>query len=476
MKVAILGDDPQLDPWPSRIVACGAEPVDLRRQPPPNEGVPSDSNCLDAAILGGSSTSIREAARVVGAQTPLLVLPRVTDVAAIAYGLLPDLEDGRRIIPALSARHAAAVQAYLQRFIRGDLGDLTLIEVTRTQPAEQSSTGAARLQHAVIEAAFFQDVDLLRLLGGDYNRVTAVRVGGDDAHARQLSVTLSADDLADAVWTITPGPESGWRMTLTGTRATAELRSQDGDSPTFQIDGQNIVIADTGAEIVALQAFLDTLDSVDQQSSQSTELAGWNDLIRAVDLLEGVNRSLRRRRTIDLHFESTSERSQFKTQMTTIGCGVLLWALFGTCLGLILGSAFDPRDSTERRAAAAGTILHRDDFVEFGAELTPLSAERLLRNVAVDGEASIVLIEREVEETARGIDSDRLSTVQDVLREQSGLKAPPQMEVRALAGGWFRRAMIGYWVATFGPLLVFLAVQTLFPLTRAVSVAGAETD
>ncbi len=35
-----------------------------------------------------------------------------------------------------------------------------------------------------------------------------------------------------------------------------------------------------------------------------------------MDLVDAVARSMRRRRTIDLHLEETSERNQFKTQMT----------------------------------------------------------------------------------------------------------------------------------------------------------------
>ena len=48
-----------------------------------------------------------------------------------------------------------------------------------------------------------------------------------------------------------------------------------------------------------------------------------------LELMEGLDKSFRRRRTVDIHFDGVSERSAFKTQMTAIGCGVLTWLMFG---------------------------------------------------------------------------------------------------------------------------------------------------
>ncbi|MDX2037942.1 MAG: hypothetical protein SFX72_14945 [Isosphaeraceae bacterium] len=62
---------------------------------------------------------------------------------------------------------------------------------------------------------------------------------------------------------------------------------------------------------------------------------------RAMELAEGAARSLRRGRTIDLHYEKVSEEANFKTVMTSVGCMILLGilvtlplALAGPALGL----------------------------------------------------------------------------------------------------------------------------------------------
>ncbi len=60
-----------------------------------------------------------------------------------------------------------------------------------------------------------------------------------------------------------------------------------------------------------------------------------------LELCEAVEKSIRRRRTVDVHFETGSEKSVFKSQMTAIGCGVLTWLLVGMIAYLIAGALLD---------------------------------------------------------------------------------------------------------------------------------------
>lgn len=52
-------------------------------------------------------------------------------------------------------------------------------------------------------------------------------------------------------------------------------------------------------------------------------------------------RSLKRRRAIDVHFDSGSERSVFKSQMTAMGCLVLMLMMVGLVSYLIIAQLFD---------------------------------------------------------------------------------------------------------------------------------------
>ena len=85
------------------------------------------------------------------------------------------------------------------------------------------------------------------------------------------------------------------------------------------------------------------LDSLDQRGQASLPGPGpnLNDGTRAMELSEAVVRSLRRGRTIDLHYEAISEEASFKSIMTSTGCTILLGtllilplALAGPALGM----------------------------------------------------------------------------------------------------------------------------------------------
>jgi hypothetical protein len=87
-------------------------------------------------------------------------------------------------------------------------------------------------------------------------------------------------------------------------------------------------------------------------------IAAWRDAVEAFELLDGVDHSLERRRTIDLHHEPVSERTIFKTQMTAMGCGVLMATLLLMLVYLALGQFVAP-DNPEHPELIANSPLDR---------------------------------------------------------------------------------------------------------------------
>jgi len=67
----------------------------------------------------------------------------------------------------------------------------------------------------------------------------------------------------------------------------------------------------------------------------------WHDLTRNVDLLDAVERSIRKRRTIDVYFDPPSERGTFKTQMTAVGCSLLVATLGFVIVYLMTAAMLD---------------------------------------------------------------------------------------------------------------------------------------
>ncbi|MCH2201747.1 MAG: hypothetical protein MK102_07245 [Fuerstiella sp.] len=66
------------------------------------------------------------------------------------------------------------------------------------------------------------------------------------------------------------------------------------------------------------------------------------DFSRTLQVVSAIERSVLRRRTIDVYVDELTERSVFKTQMTAIGCGVLTWLMTGMIGYLLLGQLFKP--------------------------------------------------------------------------------------------------------------------------------------
>jgi myo-inositol 2-dehydrogenase/D-chiro-inositol 1-dehydrogenase len=60
--------------------------------------------------------------------------------------------------------------------------------------------------------------------------------------------------------------------------------------------------------------------------------------VKCFETIDATHRSVRRRRTIELHFEPMSERAIFKTQMTAIGCALLVATFLLTLVYLGIAS------------------------------------------------------------------------------------------------------------------------------------------
>ena len=61
-----------------------------------------------------------------------------------------------------------------------------------------------------------------------------------------------------------------------------------------------------------------------------------------LQIVAAVDKSIRRRRTVDVSKDDLTERAAFKTQMTAIGCGVLTWMMLALIGYLLIGLLFSP--------------------------------------------------------------------------------------------------------------------------------------
>lgn len=483
MNVALVGDDPALVAWAARIPACGGRvlallvdaSLELRlRSLAPAADRATDwrelvsREDLSAVVVGGASPTTSAAASALVRTLPLLVLPQSrqggTEIALLDMHASPE----RPLLPAFLHRFEPAVRALMRDLEQGRMGDVRLIRMERFLISSPDVEG--RIPHPRAAEAFFPDVDLLRLIGGDYQRVTAVRLDTAGDSSRQTTVTLAADAGPEAVWSLAGGRRPAWRLTVEGSRGTAVMEQSGEEPPRLTINGGAVSMATEPALDSCLRTFFHLCRNAPPKGVAGDPLLPtWSDGTRAFALTAALEESVRRRRTVVPRLAGNSERDQFKSQMTAIGCGVLCWAVVWVCVGLLLGQVLDPRDSLERRAAAAGTIVWREDFLD-AHTLTDSARARLRAQLAQEGADAIVLIESnglEASETSVDPSAARREAVRQVWDELGRPGRPPQVEVRPLAGRGFRTMMLIVWGAALAPLAMYLLAQLFLLTARA---------
>jgi hypothetical protein len=228
---------------------------------------------------------------------------------------------------------------------------------------------AGLMTQEALTSAILVDADLLRALLGPYDQVTASRSGDASAGFSLATVTLGGNSAPQAVWTAVGATAPGWKLTLFGETGSAVIESCPDDDGT---DGRPLRLtvnharrepevteatADSGAWL--LEQFIaaaqpsprsrtrqssgtvsGALNSLDE-SDRSPPSSLWDELACTVELVDAIERSVRRRRTIDVYFETPSERGLFKTQMTAVGCSLLMLTLLFIVMYLVLEASFD---------------------------------------------------------------------------------------------------------------------------------------
>lgn len=384
MKLAILGDDPRAMPllraWLATVrddqlattplIAAIESPnclAALRR-----EGLTSDvatdvrvfANGLvpDALIVASDEPRILDLARQLATSgSALLVLPLAGITTAFPYELtLLQTDTGVVLTPLFTWRDHPLVQRVRELLERGALGNIQHVQLDRKVLLSSSGDGLSTRR---VAADFLEDIDLLRLLTGEVGSVSAVRSalpGGEillqtvslgpwskapiDPYVSASKKTSSGEAAgARATWSIMTGPEQdSWRLSIAADAGRVTLHGIPGTNQlTCEVTGvacENspaVKTSDPG------QAWLERLQGLRNQPA--TEVAdAWGDFTRAYEVLEGVERSIRRRRTIDLEFELPSEQSQFKTHMSAVGCSLLVLTLLAVVAYLVIAQAFFP--------------------------------------------------------------------------------------------------------------------------------------
>lgn len=292
---------------------------------------------VEAVIVTGDGDEKQQAVRqLVVAGKSVLLLPALTQPAPFFYELsLLEAESPGSLFPLLGLRGHPLILKLRRLILQNGMGRLRHVRLERKMAPTAAAAGSL-LTEADLAQALLRDADILRTLCGAYDQVTASR-SGDAAQGYSLAtVTLAGSAAPQAVWTAaaTAGQKE-WRLTLEGEGGTALLEG-DPEHAWFRLSlnpgGQPATSEDCSddagrwlVETFAASAGDGRLpdDGSVPESEARSGISLWEELARGVELVEAVERSVRRRRTIDVYFETPSERGLFKTQMTAVGCCLL---------------------------------------------------------------------------------------------------------------------------------------------------------
>lgn len=308
---------------------------------------------LETLIVAGDDDEVLQAPRqLAAAGKGLIVAPLVGRSATLAYELtLVQDEQPIRLAPLFVRRAHPLVRRVRETLASGRLGPVRHVVLERRLTPSVRPGAAGGLSSADLAGAFVADADLLRSIWGEFDTVTAMRTGDPAGSISLATITLAGPAAPSVVWSATPGSaDPPWRLHVVAAQGTLTLCGS-GNGDDLQLE---TALAGSSAETESMTFdgndwFLTGFAALPESSStvaparapDAVPLATWTDFTRAAELFDAAERSIRRRRTIEIHFEAPSERGQFKTQMTAAGCTLLTLTLAATIVYLTVNSLIE---------------------------------------------------------------------------------------------------------------------------------------
>ena len=185
-----------------------------------------------------------------------------------------------------------------------------------------------------------RDVEVLREVAGGVRTVSAMGPREVDASYASLQVQMTCPGPATLRWSIAPATDVSPRgvLTLVGEQGTAQLQlSTEGGMITTTVGGQDATLAmpSFDAPAAAITAFAAALpgNGTDQSEAAST----WQQATAAMEIVDTIELSLQKGRTIEVHGQRLTEQLAFRGTMAAFGCGLLLVAFFALVAAGVLG-------------------------------------------------------------------------------------------------------------------------------------------
>ncbi len=325
MRWGVCCDDLRVADWLSHFAKSSEVPsfLGVRRSPADDalfQGIPRVEFCdswqslliarnLKGILVGGRDeeayTAMRQLAQ---SSTPLYVRPHPAQGLSLAYELTLIAAEREAPIRPLWPHRADPVLAAVKRWLTESERGLQHIELERTVDVTHVAEENVDDELATLQ---LDDADIVRWLGVRGSRLTALRSSRPEPKHRRFSVTLETDGAPVALWTAETRSGGATHAKLTLQLATGLIALEQDHGEAWTLTSGDIGSTPSPAE----------------EPTWLDNDATWDDAVTVFEWIDAVDRSLERRRAIELHSEPLSERTIFKTQMAAAGCAVLLGTL-----------------------------------------------------------------------------------------------------------------------------------------------------
>jgi myo-inositol 2-dehydrogenase/D-chiro-inositol 1-dehydrogenase len=285
------------------------------------------------ARLGAEDVRTDQLRALIQAEVPLLVAHPVVGSMLAYYELDMSRQDNDcPLLPYVPARWHPAIDRLVGIVGQQETSPIGLIE----QVVVERSFSQRRREDVL--AWFARDVSVMRVLAGELNKLGAMTTAntGETTELANLNIQMSGPSGVLARWSVGSGdPAPGARLTLIGRRGKAMLYMPEAsDAWKLELPTDDGTIAETFAD---WDPEAEGIDEFEAAIAGEAATPTWIDACRDMELVDAVQRSLERGRTIDLHFEEQTEDSTFKGMMAAGGCLLLMLVLGVLMLVAVVG-------------------------------------------------------------------------------------------------------------------------------------------
>jgi hypothetical protein len=215
-----------------------------------------------------------------------------------------------------------------------------------------------------------RDVELLAAVAGDIRQVSAIgpslaglKYANDDELASNfaldgnlrdssyasLQVQMLSASAATLRWSVVPTPTSLARieLALVGERGMIQWTTESSNAGAANIAETSFLRLSTEDEPRELPPFdapsavirdLETAIA-EQEPARKAATSTWAKATQAMEVVDSVELSLQRGRTIEVHQQQLTEQLAFRGTMAALGCGLLLVVSFVVIVAGLLGGA-----------------------------------------------------------------------------------------------------------------------------------------